>query len=194
MGAIPDEREVPGLLRAMPKAERNILLAYIESGRAVPDREQAPFAVAVARRHVRRGYRHLPVHLGVALAFGIGGYLIVGTSAGFAAPFAGALVAFVGFFWWGDIMRSRRRAVVANLALVAGEEPPTPKPSRAAGYLTVATVAWAFTLFVNGILYLLGAPGWLGLPIFVTSLILFRRLLRSNEREVAKWQDVRRST
>lgn len=194
MGSIPDERDVAGLLRAMPKAERNTLLAYIESGRPVPDREQAPLAVAVARRHVRRGYRHLPVHIGVALAFGIGGYLIVGTSAGFAAPFFGALVAFVGFFWWGDTMRARRRAVVANLALLEGDELPTPKPSRASGYLTIFTVAWAFTLFVNAILYVLGAPGWLGPLVFVASLIVFRRLLRANEREVEKWQDLRRST
>ena len=194
MAAIPDVRDVPALLRSMSKGKRNTLLASIEAGQPVPDREQAAVAVAVARWHTRRAYRHLPFHLAVALAFGVGGYLVAGTSAGFAAPFFGALVAFVGFFWWGDTMRPRRRAVAANLALVEGREPPVPKPSWAAGYLTIVTVAWVFTLFVNGILFLLGAPAWLGLPIFVANLMLFRRLLRANEREVEKWQDVRRST
>src|SRR5688500_14782321 len=156
----------------MPKSQRDELLAHAEAGLPVPHPEQAALGVAVARRQARRAYLHLPFHLAVALAFGVGGYLYGRTSAAFAAPFFMALVAFVGFFWWRDTVLVRRRAVAANMALLGGEAPPSRPPARG-GFMAMASVAWAVTLFVNGILVLLGAPGWLGLPIFVANLFLF---------------------
>lgn len=188
---IPDDRDVDQLLDELAFEDRELLLDAVERGLAVRNDAHAGLAVAVARRRARHALRRdLPVYGASAVLAGVMGYFVTRNSAGFAFALVLGGAGFVGWLWWAETWRPRRRAACVNQALLEGGAPPDrPQPDRstAAEWLLVVPLAWAATLFVGLLVRLVGAPTWIGAPLFVVALVLSRRLVGRTVESIDEW-------
>lgn len=193
---IPDRREAQAAFKALSRQDQDWVYWAVETGEPVPNPEHAAVTVGYARHRLWLGLvRDLPFYGGSAVAGGVIAYLVSdGSSAAFAFTFVLGLAGFVGHLWWWSTWRPRQRALVVNRALVEGEAPAAKKRSRSDGnWLMAVPLALATTWAIGAVLYITVDVGdWVGLPIFVVALLLYRRLLRRTDESIDEW--VKRST
>lgn len=193
-----DRRHGKAAFKRLSPEDKDWVYWAVETGEPVPNRALAEVTVAYARHRLHLALVWgLPFSTGSAVAAGAVGYLVAkGSSAGFAFGFVLGLVGFVGYAWWHTTWRPRKRGLAANLALLGQAAPPPPKrkgESPSQHWMTAAPLAWITTMAISGVVHItVGGAEWVGLPVFVAALVLYRRLVARASESIDEW--VERST
>ncbi|HVF76091.1 MAG TPA: hypothetical protein VM938_13710 [Acidimicrobiales bacterium] len=188
--ATSDLRDGKAAFKRLSKSDQSWVYWAVETGVPVPNPELADVTVAYARYRLRIGLvRDLPFYGGSAVAGGFIAYLVSDGSSGASAfTFVLGLAGFVGHLWWWSTFRPRQRGLAANLALLQGEKPAAkPRPAESSWGIAVS-LALATTWAISAVVHVVFDVGnWVGLPVFVGALVLYRRLVRRTNESIDDW-------